>query len=137
MLSVVQLFQERACESKGWSTLLEVEHSVGMLFVSLQLAEQRLEPGFPRVAAEQQSCHLSVLGVPPFILLLSSVPVRIPIFRNFTTKRLDFTKLKYFQLKIVKLVNPDQYNYVMENTYTLWQEWHHSLLDSLVFLYAT
>lgn len=76
----------------------------------------------------------SLYWVPP---LCPSVPVRILIFRNVTTKSLDFTKLKYFQLKIVELVNPDQYNYVMENTYTLWQERHHSLLDSLVFLHAT
>lgn len=81
MLSVVQLFQERACESKGWSALLEVEHSVGMLFVSLQLAEQRLEPGFPHVAAEQQSCHLSVLGAPPLSFSTSQNP--------------DFQKLYY------------------------------------------
>lgn len=62
MISVVQLFHEKVCGSKGWSTVLQLEHSVGMLFVSLHLSEQSLDPGFSLV--EHLSRHLFVLGVP-------------------------------------------------------------------------
>lgn len=94
---------------KGCSPLLGMEQSGGMLLASLCPESVRAEPGAclsldpSRVLSNPLTCG----GCRSLFLLLSPIPVRILIFRTFTTGSFGFAKLKDFQLQTVRLVNPN------------------------------